>query len=98
MANIINLENKTLPENGFIFKHSTRCPISSRAAKVVKKSHYEGDIYWVDVVERRDLSNWIADELNVVHESPQLLYLKDGKVAKTWSHYGIDSECFKQVP
>ena len=51
----------------------------------------------MDVLAQRDISNWIEDELNVVHESPQLLYIRGGKVVKTWSHFGINEDCFKQA-
>ena len=76
-----------------IFKHSTRCGISRMALK-----NFEFDIdsnagfenyYYLDLIAHRDLSNKIAEDLGVKHESPQLLYIKDGRVIKNQSHHQI---------
>ncbi|MCY3773828.1 MAG: bacillithiol system redox-active protein YtxJ [Gemmatimonadetes bacterium] len=82
----------------FIYKHSTVCPVSARAA-----DHYhdfaEEDsssppplFTQVLVIENRDLSNEIESRLEVRHESPQLLLLRDGKVAWHASHFSISGE------
>ncbi|MDF2435728.1 MAG: hypothetical protein K0Q95_104 [Bacteroidota bacterium] len=77
----------------FIFKHSTRCSISSVAKDRLERSwKLDTDTYpafYVDVLTARPLSNKIADEFNVRHESPQLIILKEGKVIYTASHSEI---------
>ena len=87
----------------FIYKHSTVCPVSARAA-----DHYhdfaEGDassppplFTQVLVIENRDLSNEIESRLSVRHESPQLLLLRDGKVAWHASHFSISTDNIKSA-
>ncbi|HEY0245869.1 MAG TPA: bacillithiol system redox-active protein YtxJ [Mucilaginibacter sp.] len=76
-----------------IFKHSTRCPISSMAKK---RFELEWDalpknlpLYFLDLIQHRDISNQIAQEFQVHHESPQLLLIKDGECVLDQSHGGI---------
>ena len=85
-------------ENSFkkpqiIFKHSTRCSISSTALnrmdnnKVNLDQNY--DCYLLDLIKYRDISNKIASLFNIEHESPQVLVIKDGKCIKDFSHLDI---------
>ena len=81
----------------FVFKHSTACPISGRAAVRVDKYLAETgekapDFVMVKVIESRPVSNAIAEKLGVQHESPQLLLLKDGKAIWNTSHGNITAE------
>jgi bacillithiol system protein YtxJ len=91
LAAVVEL-SRTRPQ--IILKHSTRCSISSIAKSRVERSpefaagHY--DFHLVLVVEDRPVSNAIASELGVVHESPQALYLDNGEVVLEQSHYAID--------
>jgi bacillithiol system protein YtxJ len=92
MAVIHELNEKVLPDNCLVFKHSTRCPISGAAARVVKEAEFESELFWINVVEQRELSNWVAEAYSVRHESPQLLQIKDGKVVNSWTHSKIRPE------
>ena len=87
----------------FVYKHSSVCPVSARAA-----DHYhdfaEEDastptplFTQVMVIENRDLSNEIESRLEVRHESPQLLLLRDGKVTWHISHFSITEERMKSA-
>ena len=76
-----------------IFKHSTRCSISMMA-----KRRFEMDwenlpadvsLYFLDLIKHRDLSNKIAQDFLVPHESPQLLLIKDSECILDQSHGGI---------
>ena len=49
-------------------------------------------VYWVNVREQRELSNWVAAQYGVRHESPQLILLRDGVVRKVWNHGAIRRE------
>jgi bacillithiol system protein YtxJ len=89
VAEIIPLEDKSLPDNCFVFKHSTRCPISTAAAAFVRQASFGMPLYWVNVVEQRELSKWIAEQYQVRHESPQLLRIEGGAVAGNWTHSAI---------
>lgn len=75
----------------FIFKHSTRCGISSVILNRFEKQMREKNrsYYFLNILANRELSNWIADELNIRHESPQLIVLKGAKVIAYDSHYPL---------
>ena len=92
MSTIIALQEKALPGACYIFKHSTTCPVSAHAAGEVQAMLSELPIYWVNVREQRDLSNWVAEHCGVRHESPQLILLRDGKPEKVWSHFEISRD------
>ena len=89
----IKNESNTIPV--LIFKHSTRCSISSTAldrferawAKNLENENVKP--YYLDLIANRDISNAIANQFNVQHESPQLLLIKNGESIYNESHYGI---------
>lgn len=89
MATIIPLGEKVLPPTCLVFKHSTACGISAGAAREVRAMATSLPIYWVNVREQRDLSNWIAETYGVTHESPQLILIRDGNAAQVWNHYDV---------
>jgi bacillithiol system protein YtxJ len=74
-----------------IFKHSTRCSISSMAKSRLERSAKPGPVpfYYLDLISHRTVSNKIADVFQVEHESPQVLMIKDGKCTYSESHNGI---------
>lgn len=74
-----------------IFKHSTRCSVSSMAKNRLDKNEQpEGiDFYYLDLIKHRNLSNKIAEDFKVEHQSPQILIIREGKCAYTESHSGI---------
>ena len=81
----------------FIFKHSTTCPISARAA--ARLNAYAGEnadkkpvFYWVKVIETRPASQALAEAVEVEHESPQILLIEDGKAVWNTSHDEITAE------
>lgn len=78
-----------------IFKHSTRCSISSmaidRLARYWKKEEINShDPYYLDLIAFRDISNQIEAMFKVPHQSPQVLIIKDGICVYDNSHMGID--------
>ena len=52
-------------------------------------SSLEVDLYYLDLLNYREISNAIASRFKVYHESPQLLVIKDGNVLKHASHGSI---------
>ncbi|GGH57811.1 bacillithiol system protein YtxJ [Filimonas zeae] len=74
-----------------IFKHSTRCSISSMALGRLERAKVpdNADFYFLDLIAHRDISNKIADVFQVHHESPQVLIIKDGQCVYNESHMGI---------
>ena len=90
----ISEESASAPQ--IIFKHSTRCSISRMALKQFE-SHYtlkdvDATLYFLDLLEYRQISNAIAGNFNVVHQSPQLLLIHKGECVYTTSHSEIDAE------
>lgn len=86
---IFYLTEKSVPAECYIFKHSDRCPVSLSAARVVEAHKWDLPLYWVNVIEQRELSNWVAEFLSIKHESPQLLLIKDNQLIKVLNHGGI---------
>jgi bacillithiol system protein YtxJ len=83
-----------------IFKHSTRCGISRMVLRNFEKQYEENEntkLYFLDLVKHRDLSNAVADELGVRHESPQFIVLSDEKVIHHASHQDIDASKLKEL-
>ncbi|MBU6158559.1 MAG: bacillithiol system redox-active protein YtxJ [Bacteroidetes bacterium] len=81
-----------------VFKHSTRCSISSMAkARIEKQLLPEDEFYLLDLLNHRDISNAIAQDLEVTHESPQILVIKDGACVYHASHSEIEYEEVKEV-
>ena len=87
---------KQQPGYSLIFKHSTRCSIS-----MMVKKRFELDwnnlpddmtVYFLDLIKYRELSNKIAADFNVYHESPQLLLIKDGECVLDLSHGEVSVE------
>jgi bacillithiol system protein YtxJ len=77
----------------FIFKHSTRCPISFAAydeySSYLEAPSEQTDHHLVKVVESRSVSNEIQSDLNVRHQSPQAILVKNGKAIWNSSHSDI---------
>jgi bacillithiol system protein YtxJ len=76
-----------------IFKHSTRCGISSSVLNRFEKKHQHTtagiEFYFLDLLNFRALSAEIAARFMVIHQSPQLILIKDGTVITQASHYDI---------
>lgn len=77
-----------------IFKHSTRCSVSSliktRLERSAVPSHI--DFHYLDLIRYRSVSNKIAEEFNVWHESPQVLLIRNGECVFDESHLAIYME------
>lgn len=76
-----------------IFKHSTSCPISSIAKRRLegdwKLEDTEMQVYYLDLLSYRHLSNAVAEKFQVNHESPQVLLIKNGQCVYETSHLDI---------
>ena len=82
-----------------IFKHSTRCSISRMALKQFENQYdaQENIVpYFLDLLKHRDISNEIAIQFNVQHQSPQILVIKDAKSVYNASHSDIDADDLKR--
>lgn len=84
-----------------IFKHSTRCSISSLVKYRLEENW---DIpadrlepYFLDLIRFRETSNYVADAFDVYHESPQILLLVDGECILDDSHLDISVDEIKEM-
>lgn len=77
-----------------IFKHSTRCSISSMAKMRLERAGAPIDVkfYYLDLIRYRAISNKIAQVFDVFHESPQVLLIRNGECIYDESHNGISME------
>lgn len=78
-------------QNVYIFKHSSRCGVSSMVLRRFEKQIKEREETYVylHIQGFRSLSNWIEQELGIRHESPQLIVLRGAKVLAHDSHYAL---------
>lgn len=76
-----------------VFKHSTRCGISlhaqARLEEAIESLGEHFGLHYLDLLNFRSVSNQIAAEWKVVHQSPQVILLKEGNVLFNTSHQGI---------
>ena len=93
-ADLEGLLDKSFIRPQLIFKHSTRCSISryvlSDFIAHFTFSSDELEAHYLDLLSYRKISNQIAEQLEVIHQSPQILLIKNGKVVVYASHEGIN--------
>ena len=98
---LLTLDEESKKEKVFIFKHSTRCNISSAALNRIERKWGENDSslikpYFLDLLTYRKISNEIAERYNVAHESPQLLVIENGKCTFVDAHFDISYDALMQ--
>lgn len=77
-----------------LFKHSTRCSISSMALNRLESKWNDDEqipAYYLDLLNHRDVSNEIAALFSIEHASPQVLLIKNGVCIYHNSHNGINA-------
>jgi bacillithiol system protein YtxJ len=79
-----------------IFKHSTRCSVSSMAKRKLESDWNFSEIaikpFYLDLIALRPISNAIASQYGIEHQSPQVLLIKNGKCVYNASHHHISAE------
>jgi bacillithiol system protein YtxJ len=84
-----------------IFKHSTRCSISSMILSRFESSHLfqnaEITCWLLDLIAFREVSNLVASEAQVWHESPQCIVIDKSKVIYAESHGSIDTKSIQTL-
>ncbi|MDF4222099.1 bacillithiol system redox-active protein YtxJ [Maribacter sp. M208] len=87
------IKEKSSSRPQVIFKHSTTCGISRMVLNMFKSSYSlqdgQMDLYFLDLLANRDVSNAVASKFGVMHQSPQLLIIKNGVVVIHDSHGAI---------
>lgn len=82
-----------------IFKHSSACGVSGRALRQIAQLTEDEDppVYRVTVQQERALSDAIAAELGIRHETPQAILLKDGTPVFDASHFSVTAETIREA-
>lgn len=87
------------PGKKLLFKHSTTCPISAKANQEFEAYLKDADTTAavVLVIEDRPVSNQIAEEFGIKHESPQIFLLDNNEVRWNTSHWKITRDAIKEA-
>ncbi len=93
-ADIDAIKEASFAQPQLIFKHSTRCSISSMAKSRLERATPAAntDFHYLDLIAHRNISSLIADTFDVAHESPQVLLIKKGECIYDESHSGISMD------
>lgn len=92
------IKEKSKTKTQAIFKHSTRCGISSMVIRQFEAEYdldTNADVYYLDLLNYRPISLAIAEKFGVQHQSPQLLVIKNEKVIYHDSHHSISAKEIK---
>jgi len=88
---LLDERSRTVPV--LVFKHSTRCSISSTARFRLERAWSgtapDRPLYLLDLLRYRTLSDAIAQRYQVEHASPQVLVIHRGQCVYDASHFGI---------
>jgi bacillithiol system protein YtxJ len=83
------------------FKHSTRCGVSSMALSTFEKTWkldtVPCDLYLLDLLSFREISNKVEELAGVTHQSPQAIVMVQQGVVYQASHSSIDAEEIQRI-
>lgn len=82
-----------------VFKHSTRCSISSMVMRRFEKKYdiHGVPLLYLDLLSYPSISDKLAQMFGVVHQSPQVLFIKNGICLYHASHNGINLQDIKDI-
>lgn len=93
------IEKESYKKPVILFKHSTKCSISrfvwNRFQQDYDIPNEKAALYFLDLLAYRSVSNEVAEKFGVIHQSPQVIVIKDGKAIYDASHDEIDVEKLK---
>lgn len=88
------LLDKSATHPQVIFKDSVTCGISAYAKERLKEGYGliagKADFHYLDLLALRPVSNLIARELEVTHQSPQVIVVRNRKAVYVSTHHSID--------
>ena len=94
IATLDQLQQSSHQRPAVIFKHSTRCSISSMVLSRLESAWSEEemqdvDLFFLDLIRHRDVSQEIARRFKVTHQSPQMLIIQQGESVFDASHMSV---------
>ena len=93
ISQLSDIEEKSKTKTQIVFKHSTRCGISRMVMNQFIDAYDVDanlDLYYLDLLSFRDVSNEVGYKFQVMHQSPQLLIIKNGFTVAHASHGSIN--------
>ena len=94
------IKEKSTEKPQVIFKHSTRCSISSMAKRRLERNwnidESKVDIYYLVLIAYRSISNLVSSDFGVTHQSPQILIIKNKETVFHTSHNDISVEVIEE--
>jgi bacillithiol system protein YtxJ len=101
-SQLSEIQQKSHTENVLIFKHSTRCSISRAALDRLERTWNQAEVknvqpYYLDLIAFREVSNRIAKNFDVEHQSPQVILIRAGQSIFDRSHFEIDFKSIKEA-
>jgi bacillithiol system protein YtxJ len=96
------IKHESAQQPVLIFKHSSRCNISRASLDRLERKWDSAEMahvkpYFLDLLSFREISNQLADQFKVEHESPQVLVIADGKSILNLTHFQIDYDSIKNA-
>lgn len=93
VSQLAEIEKRSKTKTQFVFKHSTRCGISRMVMNQFVSMYdvdINADLYYLDLLNYREVSNEVGYKFQVLHQSPQLLVIRNGAAVAHASHGGIN--------
>ena len=94
LSQLDTITEKSATKTQVVFKHSTRCGISrmvmNQFVEAYNLTENDLDLYYLDLLNYREVSNEVGYKFQVIHQSPQLLVIKNGVVVAHDSHGAIN--------
>ena len=99
LTGLADLDIALAAGSAVIYKHSTRCGLCDAAIDEVRDFEARGGamVFYLDLLEHRDVSDEIARRLGVRHESPQAVVLRDGKVVAVLNHRAVRADALEKA-
>ena len=82
-----------------LYKHSPYCGLSTMARHEIfffAEGNPDVPVYQVDVIHQRPLSQKIEQRMQIEHESPQVILVRDGKPLSWASHRGVTAHALEK--
>ena len=92
LGQLNSISEKSKLKTQLIFKHSTRCGISRMVMSQFSELYNtdaNAELYYLDLLNYREVSNEVGYQFQVLHQSPQLLVIKNEVAVAHASHGGI---------
>jgi bacillithiol system protein YtxJ len=93
LSQLAEIKTRSKDKTQVIFKHSTRCGISKMVLNQFTDAfniNANLDLYYLDLLNYREVSNEVGYQFQVMHQSPQLLVIKNEEVVAHANHGAIN--------